>query len=108
MLGINMNDVITTIGLLKNYLIGIGVALALAIIITIAAIAIKKPLKKLVRGSAWVAFLLILAFIVNAILVGPMYSMVSMVFSNAGDISEESISGAQERARPSRTRALSC
>ena len=96
MLGVNMNDVITTIGLLKNYLIGIGVALALAIIITIAAIAIKKPLKKLVRGSAWVAFLLILAFIVNAILVGPMYSMVSMVFSNAGDISEESISGAQE------------
>ena len=34
MLGINMNDVITTIGLLKNQLILIGVLLALAIIIT--------------------------------------------------------------------------
>ena len=96
MLGINMNDVITTIGLLKNYLIGIGVVLALAIIITIAAIKIKKPLKKLVRGSAWVACLLVVALIINAILMGPMYSMVSMVFGNGGDISEKSITDAQE------------
>ena len=96
MLGINMNDVITTIGLLKNYLIGIGVALALAIIITLIAIKIKKPLKKLVRGSAWVACLLVIALIINAILIGPMYSMVSMVFSNGGDISEKSITNAQE------------
>ena len=43
MLGINMNDVITTIGLLKNYLIGIGVALALAIVITLIAVKIKSP-----------------------------------------------------------------
>ena len=96
MLGINMNDVITTIGLLKNYLIGIGVVLALAIVVTIAAVKIKKPLKGLVRGSAWLACLLIVALIINAILIGPMYSMVSMVFGNGGDISEESISGAQE------------
>ena len=96
MLGINMNDVITTIGLLKNYLIGIGVALALAIIIAIVAIKIKQPLKKLVRGSAWVACFLVIALIVNAILVGPMYSMVSMVFSNGGDISEKSITNAQD------------
>ncbi len=96
MLGINMNDVYTTIGLLKNYLIGIGVALALAIIITLIAIKIKKPLKKLVRGSAWVACLLVIALLINAILMGPMYSMVSMVFSNGGDISEKSITNAQE------------
>ncbi len=95
MLGINMNDVITTIGLLKNYLIGIGVVLALAIVITIAAVKIKKPLKGLVRKSAWIACLLVVALIVNAILVGPMYSMVSMVFSNGGDISENSITNAQ-------------
>ena len=95
MLGINMNDVITTIGLLKNYLIGIGVVLALAIVLTIVAVKIKKPLKGLVRKSAWIACLLVVALIVNAILVGPMYSMVSMVFSNSGDISENSITKAQ-------------
>ncbi len=96
MLGINMNDVYTTIGLLKNYLIGIGVVLALAIVLTIVAVKFKKPLKKLVRSSAWIACLLIVALIVNAILIGPMYSMVSMVFSNGGDISEQSITKAQD------------
>ena len=95
MLGININDVITTLGLLQNYLIGIGVALALAIIITIVAIWIKKPFKGLIRGTAWVAFFVALVLLVNAILVGPMYSMVSMVLGKSGDISEQSITDAQ-------------
>ena len=96
MLGININDVITTLGLLQNYLIGIGVALGLAILITIIAIWIKKPLKGLVRGSAWVCFVLATVLLINAILVGPMYSMVSMVLGKSGDISEESITEAQD------------
>ena len=96
MLGININDVITTLGLLQNYLIGIGVALGLAILITIVAIWIKKPLKGLVRGSAWVCFVLATVLLINAILVGPMYSMVSMVLGKSGDISEESITEAQD------------
>ena len=96
MLGINMNDVITTIGLLKNQLIIIGVCLVLAIIVTIAAVKIKKPTRGLVRGTAWVAFLLALVLIVNQILTGPMYSMVSMVFKKGGDISAESITNASQ------------
>ena len=96
MLGININDVITTLGLLQNYLIGIGVALGLAILITIIAIWIKKPLKGLVRGSAWVCFVLATVLLINAILAGPMYSMVSMVLGKSGDISEESITEAQD------------
>ena len=96
MLGINMNDVITTVGLLKNQLIIIGVCLVLAIIVTIAAVKIKKPARGLVRGTAWVAFLLALVLIVNQILTGPMYSMVSMVFKKSGDISAESITNASQ------------
>ena len=96
MLGINMNDVITTIGLLKNHLIAIGVCLVLAIIVTIAAVKIKKPARGLVRGTAWVAFVLALVLVVNLILTGPMYSMVSMMFKKTGDISEESIKTAQD------------
>ena len=68
MLGINMNDVITTIGLLKNHLIAIGVCLVLAIILTIAAVKIKKPARGLVRGTAWVAFILALVLVVNLVL----------------------------------------
>ncbi len=96
MLGINMDDVLTTINLLKPQLILIGVLLALAIIITIIAVKIKKPTRGLVRGSAWVCFLLALILIVNQILTGPMYSMVSMVFKKSGDISEESINTASQ------------
>ena len=91
MLGINMNDVLTTLGLLQNHLIAIGICLVLAIIVTIAAVKIKKPARGLVRGTAWVAFILALVLVVNLILTGPMYSMVSMVFKKTGDISEESI-----------------
>ena len=96
MLGINIEDVKTTIGLLKPQLIWIGVFLLAAIIITIVAVKIKKPTKGLVRGTAWVACLLAIVLIVNQILTGPMYSMVSMVFKKGGDISEQSIKSAQD------------
>ncbi len=95
MLGINMNDVITTLGQIKGYLNALGVVLCLAVVVTIAAIKIKKPLKGLVRGSAWVAFLLALVIVVNMVLTGPLYGMVSMVFRGNGEISEESITQAQ-------------
>ena len=94
MLGINMDDVLTTLNLLKPQLITIGVLLLVAIVITIVAVKIKKPTRGLVRVSAWVCFLLALVLIVNQILTGPMYSMVSMVFGKSGDISQESITNA--------------
>ena len=61
MLGINMEDVKTTLGIIQNYLIALGIFLVLAIIVTIAAIAIKKPARGLVRGSAWVAMVTMIA-----------------------------------------------
>ena len=94
MLGINMEDVKTTLGIIQNYLIALGIFLVLAIIVTIAAIAIKKPARGLVRGSAWVAFVLAAVIIVNMILTGPLYGIVSMVFRGGGDISEQSITDA--------------
>ena len=94
MLGINMNDVITTLGLIQGHLIALGVVLVLAIIVTIAAIKIKKPLKGLVRGSSWVAFVVALVIVLNLILTGPLYGVVSMAFRSSGDISEDSITTA--------------
>ena len=96
MLGINMNDVITTLGLIKGHLTVLAVFLILAVVLTIAAVKIKKPLKGLVRGTGWVAFLLALVFVVNLILTGPLYGLVSMVFRGNGEISEESIGEAQQ------------
>ena len=94
MLGINMNDVITTLGMIKGYLIALAVILVLAVVVTIAAVKIQKPLKGLVRGSAWMAFIVALVNTVDLILTGPLYGIVSMALRGGGDISEGSIQDA--------------
>lgn len=94
MLGINMNDVMTTLGMLKGQIIAIVLCLVAAIVVTVLAGKVKKDSRGKIRGSAWLAFILAVTLIVNQILTGPMYSMVSMVLSDAGDISEESIANA--------------
>ncbi len=94
MLGINLDDVFTTLDQIKGYLIVLGVILALAVVATIAAVKIKKPMKGLVRGSAWMAFIVALVIIVDMILTGPLYGIVGMALRGGGDISEESITEA--------------
>ncbi len=91
MLGINMNDVITTLGMIKGYLIALAVVLVVAIAVTVVAMKLPKATRGIARGSAWVGFVLALVIIVDMILTGPMYGMVSMVFRGSGDISEDSI-----------------
>ena len=94
MLGINPEDVKMAIDLMQGHLIAIAVVLVLAIAATIAAVKIQKPLKGLVRGSAWMAFVVALVIIVDMILTGPMYGIVSMALRGGGNISEGSIQDA--------------
>ena len=96
MLGINLDDVKTVIGLMKNHLIALAVILVLAIVATVAVVKLPKAKKKLVRGNAWLAFVLALVMIVNLILTGPVYSIVNLALGNSGDISEESVRDATE------------
>ena len=72
MLAINMDDVINVLNSCKPYLIALGVVLALAIVVTVACMKLKKPVKKLVRKEAWIAFLLAVVVIVNLICFIPM------------------------------------
>ena len=67
MLAINMDDVINVLNSCKPYLIALGVVLALAIVVTVACMKLKKPVKKLVRKEAWIAFLLAVVVIVNLV-----------------------------------------
>ena len=96
MLGINLDDVKTVIGLMKGHLIALAVILVLAIVATVAVIKLPKAVKKLVRGNAWLAFILALVIILNLILTGPVYSIVNLALGDSGDISEESIQSATE------------
>ena len=96
MLGINIDDVKTTLGLMSNHLIALAVVLVLALVVTIAVIKLPKAKKKLIRGNAWLAFVLALVIIVNLILTGPVYSIVNLALGDNGDISAESIDTATE------------
>lgn len=49
MLGINMNDVITTLGMIKGYLISLAVILVVAVAVTIAAMKLPKPTKGIAK-----------------------------------------------------------
>ena len=88
MLAINMDDVINVLNSCKPYLIALGVVLALAIFVTVACMKLKKPVKKLVRKEAWIAFLLAVVVIVNLICFIPMSSMISLAMGN-GTITDE-------------------
>ena len=95
MLGINIDDVKTVIGLMRGHLIALAVCLVLAIVVTIAVVKLPKKSKKLIRGNAWLAFVLALVIIVNLILTGPVYSIVNLAMGG-GSISEESIGSATD------------
>ena len=88
MLAINMDDVVNVLNSCKPYLIALGIILALAIIVTVACMKLKKPVKKLVRREAWIAFLLAFVVIVNLICFIPMSSMISLAMGN-GAITDE-------------------
>ena len=93
-LGINIDDVKTVIGLMRGHLIALAVCLVLAIVVTVAAVKLSKG-KKLVRGNAWLAFVLAVIIILNLILTGPVYSIVNLAMGG-GSISEKSIDSATE------------
>lgn len=95
MLGINMNDVITVIESCKSQIIVLVICLVLVIIVSIACMKMKKPLKKLVRKEAWIAFLLAVVVIVNLVICGPVNTMVALA-TGSGSISDESIAESEE------------
>lgn len=80
---------------MRGHLIALAVCLVLAIVVTVAAVKLSKRKKKLVRGNAWLAFVLAVVIILNLILTGPVYSIVNLAMGG-GSISEKSIDSATE------------
>ena len=75
MLSINMEDVIKVVNTMIPHLVAIGIALLAAIVVTVVAMKAPKNSKGLIRGSAWVAALLVILIAVNLICTGPMKNM---------------------------------
>lgn len=95
MLSINMDDVINVINSIKGYLIGFGIVAVLLIVAMIACRKMKKSKKYLIRFNAVLGIVLALGVTVNLVLVGPMYSMVTLA-TGGGKVSEENVATATE------------
>ena len=90
MLAINMDDVIKVVSSIKGYLIALAAAVLLAVAVMVACRKMKKSKKYLIRWQAGLGLVVAAAIIVNLILTGPMYTMVSLAMGG-GKVSEENV-----------------
>lgn len=88
MLSINMDDVLNVISSIRPYLIAIGIIVALAVACMVAVMKMKKPVKRLVRGTSLIAMIIGIVVCVNMICTGPMSTMLDLV-SGSGTITKE-------------------
>lgn len=98
MLAINWSDVWNVVSLVLPHLIAIVVALIVMIAVIVAVMKQPKPLKRLIRGEAGVAFVLVVLIVVN-LMTGPLETLLTSVAGKPlREISEESTTTATELA----------
>ena len=88
MLSINMSDVMNVINSIRTYLIAIGAIIITAILIQLLVSRMKKPGRRLIRGSAFIAAVAGICICVNLICIGPMSTMLDLI-SGSGTITDE-------------------
>ena len=97
MLAINIADVISVLNTCKPYLIGFGVVVVLAIIAMIACLKLPRSKKFVIRRTSALAIVLALVVVINLVVMGPMYTMVSLAMGD-GTVSEETAASANQLA----------
>lgn len=95
MLAINMDDVIKVVSSIKGYLIALAAVILLAVAVMVGCRKMKKSKKYLIRWQAGLGLVAAAAIIVNLILTGPMYSMVTLA-TGGGKVSEENVASATQ------------
>ena len=90
MLAINMDDVIKVVSSIKGYLIALAAVVLLAVAVMVGCRKMKKSKQYLIRWQAGLGLVAAAAIIVNLILTGPMYTMVSLA-TGGGKVSEENV-----------------
>ena len=94
MLAINPSDVIAALQACKTQITVICIALVLAIIVSIVVKKMPVAKKKLFRAQTWLCFLVVFVVAINAVVIGPMNTIVSNALGG-GQISEDSIEESQ-------------
>lgn len=66
-----LEDILNISQMLKTHLLVIGVALVLAVLVSLLVFSRSRARRMLIRGNAWLIFVLVLAITVNLVLLGP-------------------------------------
>ncbi len=90
MLAINMDDVIKVVSSIKGSLLALAAVVLLSVAVMVGCRKMKKSKKYLIRWQAGLGLVAAAAIIVNLILTGPMYTMVSLA-TGGGKVSEENV-----------------
>ncbi|MCD8085180.1 MAG: glycoside hydrolase family 3 C-terminal domain-containing protein [Clostridiales bacterium] len=93
---VTASDIMSTIVTLQDYLIALGAVLVAAIVVAIAAFKFRQPLAGLIRGEALVAAVLAILVVVNAICLGPEYSILNNVLAEQYYSSDETLADAEQ------------
>lgn len=90
-MGVSEVDVQTYAESLSGYIYAIFGALVLMILVMVAAhFLVKKGTRHVVRWSAGVAWVLVVAVIANLICFGPMYNNISIILNSQAQVSDQS------------------
>lgn len=89
-------DVISVIQLVRTHLIVIAAALVCMTAVMVIARKWKKPVKGFIRFQSFMAFIVILAIVVNTMLSGALYNTLNVVLSNKGELTQESIDNSRQ------------
>lgn len=96
-ISIEMSDVIGVLQTCQKYLLALVILIVAVIAVMIAAKRVTEKKKRLIRGEAVMALLLGIVIIVNSIIFGPMYTIVSLSMGN-GVVSDENTKEAEQIA----------
>lgn len=99
-MGVSEVDVQTYVNSLSGYIYGILGSLLLVIAIMVGAhFFVKKGMRHVVRWSAGLAWVLLVAVLANVISFGPMYNNLSIILNSKASVSEESAQNSREVIR---------
>ena len=91
MLEINMDDVLAVLQSVAPQLVVIAIALVAAIVVTVVVARMAEGRRKLARSLTWIAAVAVIAGSVNAMLLGPLNSVVTMATAERHELSQETI-----------------
>ncbi|MCD8125928.1 MAG: glycoside hydrolase family 3 C-terminal domain-containing protein [Clostridiales bacterium] len=79
MLAINWDDVWSVVSLVTGHIAAIAIAIVVAIVVIVLVKKLAKPVKRLIRGEACIAMILVILIAVNMMCNGPLSTLLTQV-----------------------------